>query len=83
MPQMSGPELAKSLRQVRPDIDDLYMSGYTDDKVREIAPIGELRLIQKPFYIEELARKVQQILSRKGAEGIRGVSAISPQSRGD
>lgn len=83
MPQMSGPELAKSLRQVRPDIDDLYMSGYTDDKVREIAPIGELRLIQKPFYIEELAWKIQQILSRKGAEGSRGVPAISPQSSGD
>lgn len=37
MPQMSGPELASSLRKVRPSIEVLYMSGYTDDKVRDLA----------------------------------------------
>ena len=37
MPEMSGPELAKYLTKMRHDIDVLYMSGYTDDKVANIA----------------------------------------------
>jgi len=33
MPQMSGPELARRLRLLRPEIKVLCMSGYTDDAV--------------------------------------------------
>jgi FixJ family two-component response regulator len=65
MPQMSGPELAKSLRKVRRNTDVLYMSGYTDDRVGVMsASDGELTLIQKPFYIDELVRKIQEIVAR-------------------
>ena len=64
MPQMSGPELAKSLTKVRQNTDVLYMSGYADDKVAHISQSdGELTLIQKPFYIDELVSKIQQILA--------------------
>jgi PAS domain S-box-containing protein len=66
MPQMNGPELAKGLRKVRHDTEVLYMSGYADDKVATISgPDGELMLIQKPFYIDDLVRKIQEILRRK------------------
>jgi two-component system, cell cycle sensor histidine kinase and response regulator CckA len=66
MPQMSGPELAKSLRKVRRNTDVVYMSGYADDKVGDIShPSGELTLIQKPFYIDDLVRRIQEILARK------------------
>jgi PAS domain S-box-containing protein len=65
MPQMSGPELAKSLRRVRRNTDVLYMSGYTDDRVGEISGLGgELALIQKPFYIDDLVRRIQEIVAR-------------------
>ncbi|HYA25340.1 MAG TPA: ATP-binding protein [Terriglobales bacterium] len=74
MPQMSGPELAKCLREVRGNTDVLYMSGYTDDKVHGIAAVGELRLIQKPFRIHELEQKMEAILARKGAESVPGIS---------
>ncbi len=67
MPQMSGPELAKSLRKVRRNTDVLYMSGYTDDRIGEMSdPSGELTLIQKPFYIDELVRRIQEIVAQKG-----------------
>jgi PAS domain S-box-containing protein len=67
MPQMNGPELAKSLKKVRHNTEVLYMSGYADDKVATISGSdGELMLIQKPFYIDELVRKIQEILRRKG-----------------
>jgi PAS domain S-box len=66
MPQMSGPELAKCLKNVRGDIDVLYMSGYADDKLGSIpSSDGELAWIQKPFYLDDLLRKIQQILHRK------------------
>jgi CheY-like chemotaxis protein len=66
MPQMSGPELAKSLTKVRRNTDVLYMSGYTDDKLRNIPDSdGELSFIQKPFYMNELAQKIQELLSRR------------------
>jgi two-component system cell cycle sensor histidine kinase/response regulator CckA len=72
MPQMSGPELAKCLTRVRRDTDVLYMSGYTDDKMGDISESdGELMLIQKPFYIDELVRKIQEILRRKDAHSSR------------
>jgi DNA-binding response OmpR family regulator len=66
MPQMSGPELAKCLTQARGNLNVLYISGYTDDKLGKIVESnGELTWIQKPFYINELVRKIQEILERK------------------
>lgn len=66
MPQMSGPDLVKCLSKVRGDTDVLYMSGYTDDKLGNIsATDGELILMQKPFYIDDLVRKIQDILRQK------------------
>jgi len=74
---MSGPELARSLRKVRSNTDVLYMSGYADDKVRDISSSGELTLIQKPFHIDELVRTIQQILARKSAQENRGITVVS------
>jgi DNA-binding NtrC family response regulator len=63
MPQMSGPELAKRLKEVRPEIQVLYMSGYTDDKLAHLAnPDGELALMQKPFHVHELVRKARELV---------------------
>jgi CheY-like chemotaxis protein len=68
MPQMSGPELAKSLKKVRRNTAVLYKSRYTDDRVGAVSPSdGELTLIQKPFYIGELVRKIQEIMDRADA----------------
>ena len=64
MPQMSGAELASTLRKTRPGTKVLYISGYTDDKFREDdTASSELTLIQKPFYIDELAGKIRDILA--------------------
>jgi CheY-like chemotaxis protein len=63
MPQMSGPELAKSLIKVRGNIDVLYMSGYADDKLGPlVGSNGELTLIQKPFYLNDLVQRIQEIV---------------------
>jgi two-component system, cell cycle sensor histidine kinase and response regulator CckA len=63
MPQMSGPELAKRLAQVRPDMKILCMSGYTDDAVLRHGLVESgLAFLQKPFTSETLPRKVRAVL---------------------
>jgi PAS domain S-box-containing protein len=75
MPQMSGPELARTLRKARTDTDVLYMSGYTDDKVEDAtSSSGDLTLMQKPFYIDDLVQKIEEILNRQRVEDSRRVS---------
>ena len=82
MPQMSGPELAKSLTKVRDNIDVLYMSGYADDKLGTFTDSnGELTWIQKPFYIHDLVRKIQEILRRKDGHSSREVPSPGLQSQ--
>lgn len=77
MPQVSGPELARALRKVRSDIVVLYMSGYADDKLDDISSSGELTLLPKPFYVDELVRRIQEILARQKAEENRNTSPHS------
>jgi len=66
MPGISGRDLADQLAQVRPDVKVLYMSGYTHDLVtqRGILASGS-ELLQKPFAISALLRKVRDMLDEK------------------
>ena len=63
MPQMSGPELAKRLAMVRPDMKVLCMSGYTDDSiVRHGVLEARIAYLQKPITPEVLSTKVREVL---------------------
>ena len=64
MPGMGGRELAEKLRDARPDLKVLFMSGYTADEallegVREDA----VHFLQKPFTTDGLHRKVRDVLA--------------------
>ena len=66
MPSMDGTELARFVRQTRPRIKVLFMSGYTD---REVAGEDlwkrEAAFIQKPFTVDDLNRKVRDVLGTR------------------
>lgn len=66
MPKMSGLELYKRLRQIKPDIKFLFMTGYANnvEQVNELIKEG-LRLLSKPFNIKEFLEKVREILESK------------------
>jgi PAS domain S-box-containing protein len=66
MPEMSGRELADRLRELRPGIKVLFVSGYTDDAVirHGILDPGNAYL-QKPFTPEALALKVRDVLDHE------------------
>ena len=75
MPQMSGPELARALRATH-DIPVLYMSGYADDKLRDMSDSGELALMRKPFYIEELVQRMTEMLAHQKLDGKAKASQV-------
>jgi YesN/AraC family two-component response regulator len=63
MPQMSGGDLAHALREKKPALKVLFMSGYTDDMLAGHGVLArETQLIQKPFTAEMLGKKLRDVL---------------------
>jgi CheY-like chemotaxis protein len=63
MPQMSGRELADKLRQLRPGIRVLFMSGYADKRItRDNQFEPGTAFIAKPLTIEVLTQQVRRLL---------------------
>jgi two-component system cell cycle sensor histidine kinase/response regulator CckA len=65
MPGMSGRELSERLTSLRPEIKILYMSGHTNSAIfhHGVLEPGVI-LLQKPFTLEALARKVREVLDK-------------------
>ena len=63
MPELSGRDLVRELRTVKPDLKVLYMSGYTDDAVLRQGMLEPgAAFIQKPFRPDDLARRIRDLL---------------------
>jgi two-component system cell cycle sensor histidine kinase/response regulator CckA len=63
MPEMSGPELVSHVRELRPEMKILYMSGYPQDKFESYIQKNEsFEFIQKPLDLPTLGRKVREVL---------------------
>jgi two-component system cell cycle sensor histidine kinase/response regulator CckA len=68
MPDLSGPQVVTRLRELRPDLKALYVSGYTNDAVfRHGVLDAEVEFLQKPFTAVALAGKVRALLDGHGA----------------
>ncbi len=64
MPWMSGTELARQLRVIKPELKLLFISGYTDDVGVESGDPASAYL-PKPFTPEALASSVRELLDVK------------------
>ncbi|HPQ68802.1 MAG TPA: PAS domain S-box protein [bacterium] len=63
MPGMNGRQLFEHLRAVQPAIRVLFMSGYTENTIAHHGVLEEgMNFIQKPFSVESLVRKVQEVV---------------------
>ncbi|MBH0202927.1 MAG: response regulator [Nitrospira sp.] len=71
MPGMSGTELARHLRVIKPELKLLFISGYTDD-VGIGAGDPASAFLQKPFTPEALANSVRELLDLKLTTRTRG-----------
>jgi PAS domain S-box-containing protein len=68
MPHMDGPAFVERIRQSRPDIPVLYLSGYADDALlRRGGMAPGTPFLQKPFSSAALARLVRKVLDRARA----------------
>jgi len=61
MPGMDGPTLVQRMRQDSPNMKIIFMSGYTEDKLKD--HMGEnIFFLPKPFTLKQLAAKVKEVL---------------------
>lgn len=68
MPQMLGKEVADRIRQVRPEVAVLFMSGYTQG-VLDTQGVLEpgVNLIEKPFSESSLLIKLREVIDAHGS----------------
>jgi PAS domain S-box-containing protein len=65
MPDMGGREVYDKIKMINPDVKVLLSSGYSvDGQAIELLERGCDGFMQKPFTMEELSGKVEQILTR-------------------
>jgi PAS domain S-box-containing protein len=71
MPEVGGRELAEQLKERRPDLKVLFMSGYARATMSQRGfAVDDSEFIQKPFTPEQLAAKIRATLDRQqGAAG--------------
>ena len=68
MPRLRGPELAKRLKRLLPDLKVVYMSGYTEEFSEAPSLLQGAYFLQKPFSRDALLRHIQDALKGKPAE---------------
>lgn len=58
MPSLSGLGVLNALRRARWDVPSVVITALTDDSVRVVAGLGAVRVLRKPFDIEDLMTAV-------------------------
>lgn len=65
MPQMTGFDLAKELREIRPDIPIILCTGFSETIETEMAKAMSINAyIMKPLAMQELAASVRKVLDK-------------------
>lgn len=81
MPGMTGPELAKRLREIQPDLRVLFTSGYSvDDVTRQFGLSGiAWSFIPKPYSLSSLTQEVRRVLDTR-PEAVAPLEPIAPST---
>jgi signal transduction histidine kinase/ActR/RegA family two-component response regulator len=75
MPGLSGPELARRLREARPEIGVLFVSGYSfDENVPAADAASGMGYLAKPFDSTTLTTKVHHLLETRAARSAPGLA---------
>jgi FixJ family two-component response regulator len=69
LPGISGMDLRSELRDRWPELAVILMSGYPQDEaLRDQVHSGEVRFLQKPFGIAQLARELHAALAGRPSQ---------------
>jgi FixJ family two-component response regulator len=64
MPDLTGTELAREIRQLRPEISIILMSGFGGEQLSERAQaVGVIDVLRKPLVRRDIAEPVARALS--------------------
>ena len=61
MPGIDGPTMVSTIREDNPKLKIIFMSGYTEDKLKEYMN-DNVWFLPKPFTLQKLAEKVKEVL---------------------
>ncbi len=68
MPKVDGPTLVRKVREQRPDLKVIFISGYTEDAFRrKLVQDTGIHFLPKPFSLKQLAGKVKEVMRDKVA----------------
>jgi two-component system cell cycle sensor histidine kinase/response regulator CckA len=67
MPGLGGAELAVAVREIHPEIKELFMSGYARSQVTEEGVPEDAALLEKPFTPDKALAMVKDLLSGNSA----------------
>jgi len=67
MKPMSGLQLAGKLKQTNPQMQVLFMSGYTEDYIRDNLGIDRVPFLVKPILADGLLEKIGELLAPASA----------------
>ncbi|MEQ8392274.1 MAG: ATP-binding protein [Thalassospira sp.] len=63
MPGIDGPSLIRMLREQKPELKVIFISGYAEDTYRdELDEENGVHFLPKPFSLKDLATKVKEVL---------------------
>jgi two-component system, cell cycle sensor histidine kinase and response regulator CckA len=63
MPGIDGPTLIRMLREQKPELKVIFISGYAEDTYRdELDEENGVHFLPKPFSLKDLATKVKEVL---------------------
>jgi len=66
MPRLGGWEMAGAMRNLRPDLPVLFMTGYSTNAIHDAGVLKQgVDFLQKPPLLGDLLRKVREILDRR------------------
>lgn len=65
MPEMDGPTLIKEMREQRPDLPVICISGYAEETFRDkLGESDDIHFLPKPFSLDQLAGRVKDVMSQ-------------------
>jgi len=68
MPRLDGPSLVRKVRETRPDMPVIFISGYAEDGFRQrLGREAGIHFLPKPFSLKDLAGKVKEVMGEKAA----------------
>lgn len=77
MPHMAGPMMVERIRRQRVEIKALFISGYAAPHAGEVAEQADIAVLEKPFTLTALVRRVRDVLDQPPREAANSTHPVA------